>query len=214
MKEKILIVGAGGHARSVLDIALQKDEYDIFGCVAPCFPQRLSVEYFEVIPIVGTDDDLERIYQKGVKNVFVAIGDNRMRHELFEFTRKIGFNPVSIVSKHATISPRAMIGKGVCVMAGALINVNTEIGDNCIVNTNCAVDHDCSIGMSCHVAPGVTISGYTKIGIGTQLGTGSSVIDGVTIGEWSFIGAGAVVVGDLGSHVLAIGVPAKIVRCI
>jgi len=204
--EKLIILGTGGHARSVMDILLQNNDFDIIGCIAP--------ESCEVLgqPVIGNDNDLESIFSNGIKNIFVALGDNRLRDGLFQKVKSIGFCPINIISRYAMISPRAHLGNGICVMAGAVINVNTIIEDNSIINTHCSIDHDCYIGRSAHIAPGVALSGTVKIGTGVQVGTGASVIDGVSIGDWAFIGGGAAVVSNIPDSVLAYGVPARIIR--
>lgn len=210
--QDLVIVGAGGHARSVIDIILQNSEYRIVGCLSPQYPEQRRVTGLEDIKIIGTDSDLEKLYAEGIRNIFVAIGDNALRHRLFKAAVEIGYEPVNVISKNAIISPRSVIGKGVCVMPGAVLNVNTQIGDNSIINTNCNVDHDCSIGTSVHIAPGCAISGSVSIGEGTQLGTGTSVKDRISIGKWSTIGAGSVVVKNIGDGTLAFGVPAQVIR--
>ncbi len=203
---KLIFLGAGGHARSVMDIALQNGDYGIVGCIDPSPGEVLSV------PVIGTDNDLENVFAQGIRHIFVAIGDNRLRHKLFNRILEIGFDPVNIISRHTIISPRAHLGKGICVMAGVVINVNTVIEDNCIINTHCSIDHDCNIGKSSHIAPGVAMSGTVKIGEGVHIGTGASVIDRITIGEWSYVGGGAAVVKNIPSRVMAYGVPARVIR--
>jgi UDP-perosamine 4-acetyltransferase len=204
--EKLIIIGAGGHARSVMDIALENGDYEIAGCIDPTPGEVLGK------PVIGNDADLETFFSQGMRYIFVAIGNNALRHRLFEKALSIGFEPVNIISRHTTISRRAHLGKGICIMAGAVINVNTVIGDNCIINTRCSIDHDCQIGKSSHIAPGVTLSGTVKSGEGVHIGTGASVIDGITIGDWSYIGGGAVVVDDIPPEVMAYGVPARVIR--
>jgi UDP-perosamine 4-acetyltransferase len=204
--KKLIIIGAGGHARSVIDIALQNAQYEIVGCIDPTPGDVLG------IPVIGGDSDLESLLADGIQCVFVALGDNQRRHALFDRAVSMGFEPVNIVSRHAMISHRVQLGKGICIMAGAAINVNTVVNDNCIINTCCSIDHDCKIGKSSHIAPGVALSGTVNIGSGVHLGTGSAVIDRISIGDWSYIGAGAVVVRDLPPSVMAYGVPAKIIR--
>jgi UDP-perosamine 4-acetyltransferase len=204
--EKLIILGTGGHARSVMDILLQNADFDIVGCIGP--------ESSEVLgqPVIGNDNDLRHIFSKGIWNIFVAIGDNHLRNMLFQKVTSIGFRPINVVSQFAMISPRVELGVGICIMAGAVINVATTIRDNCIINTRCSIDHNCSIGRSSHIAPGVTLSGTVRIGEGVHIGTGSCVIDGITIGDWAYIGGGATVVKDIPAGVLAYGVPAKIIR--
>jgi UDP-perosamine 4-acetyltransferase len=206
---KLLIVGAGGHARSVLDIASQVGEYSQISCIDSSYPSVRLVPGFEDVPIIGTDSDMELLFKQGYRHVFVALGDNKIRNKLFYSAVSLGYEPVNIISRSAIISPRAKLGKGICVMAGAVINVNADVGDNCIINTRCSIDHDCYISESCHIAPGVTLSGNVRINQGTWVGTGASVKDGITIGSWSYIGAGSVVVTNLESNALYYGVPAK-----
>jgi UDP-perosamine 4-acetyltransferase len=204
--DKLVIVGAGGHARSVMDIALQSAEYEILGCIDPAPGNVLGR------PIVGKDEDLDEFFLQGVRHIFVAIGDNSLRDRLYNRAISIGFEPINIMSRYAIVSPRAQLGRGICIMPGAVVNVNTVIEDNCIINTRCSIDHDCYIGKSSHVAPGVTLSGTVKIGNGVHIGTGASLIDKVSIGDWAYIGGGAVVVDNIPAGVMAYGVPAKVIR--
>ena len=206
MKERILIVGAGGHARSVADIALESEQIEIAGFIDNKPGNVLG------IPVIGNDDDLEKFYESGIKSAFIAIGENKLRSSLFFKLKNIGFNFVNIISSNSHISRRAVLGTGICVMAGAAVNVNTVIEDNCIINTNCCIDHDCKIGRDCHIAPGVAMSGTVTVGDGTHIGTGSNVIDGISIGSGSYIGAGAAVVKDIPERVMAYGVPARVIR--
>jgi len=204
--KKLVVVGAGGHARSVMDIVLQNADYEVVGCIDPVPGEVLGK------PVIGNDKDLVAVFDRGIRHIFIAIGDNLLRHSLFDQAVSLGFEPVNLISRYAILSPRTHFGRGVCVMAGAVVNVNTAIADNCIINTRCSIDHDCQIGKSSHIAPGATLSGTVKIGEGAHIGTGASVIDGIAIGDWSYIGSGAAVVKDLPSRVMAYGVPAKVVR--
>lgn len=212
MKEKLIIIGAGGHARSVIDILLQNSDYKIIGCIDNQYPKIKNVPKMDDIPIIGCDDMLQEIFDSNIKKVFVAIGNNKIRAEIYKHVKQIGYTVIKVISKNAFISSKVQIGNGTCIMAGAVININTQIGENCIINTNCSLDHDCLIGDHCHIAPGVTISGTTSIGDFTQIGTGACIIDGITIGSNSFVGAGASVVKNIPNNVLAYGVPARIIK--
>ncbi|MCQ4726147.1 acetyltransferase [Anaerotignum faecicola] len=189
-KEKLIVVGAGGHARSVIDIILQNNEYDLIGCIDKSYGTANTVSGMDDIPIIGNDDMLEEFFISGVKNIFVAIGENKLRDKIFKKVSDIGFNAVNVISRRAYISERAKLKKGICVMAGACINVNTVIEDNCIINTNSSIDHDCRIGRSVHIAPGAAISGTVSIGDYTHIGTGVNVIDNVVVGINTFVGGG------------------------
>lgn len=209
---KLLVIGAGGHARSVLDIAMQNGNFTEISCIDSTYPSATHVAGIESVQIIGTDFDLEKLYQQGYRNVFIALGDNKLRHKLFDKVCLIGYEPINIISRHAIISPSVKLGKGICVMPGAVVNVNTIIKDNCIINTKSSIDHDCYISESCHIAPGVTLSGNVRVSKGVWIGTGVSVIDKTSIGEWSFIGAGSVIVNDLEPNALFYGVPAKKIK--
>jgi UDP-perosamine 4-acetyltransferase len=210
-KFKLLLIGAGQHCNVVIDILQQNDDYDIIGCLDKSYTADSNRQIFDV-PVIGNDDRMQEIFDSGITKVHIALGDNRLRDSLFDMAVRIGFEPVSIISRNAVISPRATIGKGTVVMPGAVINAGASIGENCIINTNSSVDHDCIISRSCHIAPGCAISGNVKVGEGTHIGTGASVIDKITIGNWSYIGAGAVVVKNIEQGTLAYGVPARKVR--
>jgi UDP-perosamine 4-acetyltransferase len=209
---KIVIIGAGGHARSVIDIILQNQQYDVIGCVDNAEQTEGFLEGMPYIPILGNDNILPELYASGIRYAFAAIGNNALRKRLYEKITGIGFTPATVISKYSCISPLAHIGTGTCVMAGAVINVNVRIGDNCIINTNCSIDHDCIIQGHCHVAPGVAMSGTVHVGELTHIGTGSSIIDQIDIGTNSYIGAGSVIVRNIADNILAYGVPAKKIR--
>jgi len=210
--EKAVVIGAGGHARSVIDIIQQVGQYEVVGVLDASYPLRKRMELMEDIPIMGDDSLLSELKNMNINNVFVAIGDNQLRYKLIAKVKAHQLKLIQVISPYAIISPRAMIGAGTCVMAGAAINVNSKIGLGVIINTNASIDHDCVIGDFVHIAPGTAISGSTRIGEGTHIGTNSSIIDRLCIGKWSYIGAGAVVVSDLPSRVMAYGVPAKVVK--
>ena len=209
MKEKLLIIGAGGHARSVLDVAIAQGAYNIVGCISQHKGEDVGINGIQT---VGTDSDLKFFLNSGINNVFIAVGDNRLRNKLFEEIADIGFSFVNLISPNAYISPLAKLGVGICIMHGAIVNVNTKIDDNTIINTNASLDHDCKIGKSCHIAPGVTLSGSVVIGDKTHIGTGANIVDGIYVGSDSYIGSGSLVIRDISSNKMAYGVPAKVIR--
>lgn len=204
--EKIIVLGNGGHARSVCDILLQMGMYEIVGLLAKDRSQIMG------IPVLGEDEKLEELYVQGIRKAFVAIGDNQIRRKLTEKLNQIGFELGSAISPKAVISNFADIGTGAAVMPGAVINAYAVIGDGSIINTNASIDHDVKIGKFCHIAPGSSICGTTVIGDGSFIGVGSSLIDGITIGENVMIGAGAAVITDIQKNCLAAGVPAKVIK--
>jgi len=210
----LIVVGAGGHARSLLDILLGNGNFSHIACVDAAYPEIDHVQGYPSVKVIGRDENLPTIYAAGFGHALIALGNNRLRRSLFLQAFEIGFQFVNAISRYAIVSERAEIGKGSCVMPGAVVNAGAVIGENCIINTRCSIDHDCQIGAHCHIAPGVTLSGGVTIGEGTQVGTGASVTDRVRIGDWSLIGAGSTVVRDIDSRIVAYGIPAKYVRAV
>ena len=207
MKEPVVILGGGGHARVVVDILEQNDEIEIAGFTDES-ARQLPGDY----AYLGDDSILEDLWDSGIHSAFVAIGDNERRRNCAALLHRMGFRLVNAISRHAIVSPRALLDRGIAIMPGAVINAGAWIGPGVIVNTRASVDHDCIIGDFAHVGPGVTLAGSVNVGRGAFLGTGSCAIPGIRIGCWTTIGAGAVVVRDLPDGVIAKGVPAIAVR--
>lgn len=205
---KVVVIGAGGHARSVCDVFLDEGKHEVIGLLDPGVDQGVLG-----IPLLGDEDLLEPLLREGrAEGVHVALGSNKLRRRILERAVAMGYRAVSAVSPHAVISRFATLGEGIAVMAGAVVNVSAVIGDGCILNTNCSVDHDSVIGPYSHVAPGAALSGNVRVGEGSFLGTGCRVIDGVTIGAYVMLGAGGTAIRDLPEGVTAVGVPAKVIK--
>lgn len=203
---KLLIVGAGRHSKVTIDILEQMGQYEIVGIV-----DMKEGKVFDY-SVIGADEDLPSFYSKGITNIFISVGNNKLRKKLFAAAEKIGFNIVAAISPYSHISRYAHVGRGVAIMPGAIINAEANIGDGAIINTNASVDHDCVIGEFTHIAPGTAISGSCNIGSECLLGTGARVIDGISIGSNTIIGAGAAVVCDIPGNTVAVGVPAKKIK--
>lgn len=204
----VVIVGAGGHAKVIIDILQENDEFALVGCTTPEKGQSTILG----LPVLGTDEVLPELFHSGVKLAFVALGGNRARLSLSEQLMNMGFGLINVISRRATVSRYVRLGAGIAVMPGAVVNVDTEIGNGAIINTGATVDHDCHIGRCAHIAPGTNLAGKVTIGEGAFVGVGSRVIPGCTVGPWSVVGAGAVVVRDLPGFVTAVGVPARVSR--
>lgn len=207
MKQKVVIIGAGGHAKVVIDILKSGSEYDVIGCIA----KKIEHQSVLGVPILGEDLILAKLFASDVTNAFVAIGDNKLREKLSLEVENIGFNLINAIAPKAYVSKSATLGKGIAIMPGAVINAEASIGSNVIVNTSATVDHDCIVEDYVHIAPGVHLAGNVNLGKGTFLGVGSSIIPQTNIGEWCVIGAGTVVIKDLPPFSKCAGVPAKLI---
>lgn len=200
MSNSVYVIGAGGHAKVVIQALLESGRK-----VAGVFDDRIQLQKTEVlgIPVIGTLDDLKH---QPARPVIVAIGDNQTRQTIVQ---KLDLQWATVIHPSAIVDTTVKIGCGTVVMAGAVIQVDTVIGDHAIVNTSASVDHDCVIGEFSHLAPGTHLAGGCKIGEGVLVGVGAAVIPQVEIGDWSVIGAGAAVVNNIASHQVATGVPAR-----
>ncbi|WP_061298646.1 acetyltransferase [Leptospira borgpetersenii] len=196
MKERIILVGAGGHARSCVDVIESEGKYSIFGLVGT--EQELG---FEIIGynVIGTDKDLEKLHID-CKNAIVTIGqiknpEPRMR--IFRLLKKIGFSLPVIVSPKAYISRHSMIGEGSIIMHHAIVNSSVQIGNNCIINSKVLLEHDVKIGNHCHVSTGAILNGEVVVGDASFIGSGSIIKETISIGSNSLIAMGSRILVDL-----------------
>lgn len=205
---KVAIVGAGGHAKVVIEIIRSQGIHEVVACtdMDPSPRQVLGV------PVVGSDECLPSLLNQGIRCIFIALGDNALRLRLGRQVESLGFDLINAVSPSAVVSASARIGRGVAVMAGVVINVDADIQDFAIVNTRASIDHDCQIGEAAHVGPGTTLAGRVQVGRLAFIGTGSSAIPGTTIGNGAIVGAGSVVIRDIPDCAFAYGCPAKVIR--
>lgn len=210
-KNKIVLIGGGGHCKVVISILKKIDKFEIVGIV----DNYKSESFISGIKIIGTDDDLRDIYKSGIHNALITVGsikDNTKRYRLFNMAREIGYEFPVIISPKAVVDESVRIDEGTVIMPGSIINIDSSIGKNCIINTGAIIEHDCRIGNHCHIAPCVHISGSVKVGELSFIGIGATLIQGIKIGKNVTIGAGSVVIKDIPDNVIALGNPAKIIN--
>ena len=206
--QRVLIYGAGGHGKVVLDILERIAEYEIVGWVDDA-PTR-SGSRFCGYPILGS---LEVLLERGVQEqVVVAIGDNKTREDLVRRLESEGWEFATAIHPSASIARDVTLDSGTVVMANVAVNSGTVVGRHVILNTGATVDHDCAIGDFAQISPGVHLGGSVTVGSQANVGIGASVIPGIAIGTGSVIGAGAAVVCDIPSYVIATGVPARVIK--
>lgn len=206
---RIVILGAGGHAQVVADILWRmRDAGKDMTPVAYLDDNTdLHGQTYLNVPVLGKTELLAQIPHEGV---VVGIGNNRIRQKLFTQLHEAGEHLVTASHPTAIIAPDVKIGPGTMVCANVVVNTGSVIGQNVILNTACTVDHHNRIGRHAHIAPGVHLGGDVAIGEGSLVGIGATVLPQRQVGAWSTIGAGAVVVNDVGDGVTAVGNPARI----
>lgn len=199
MSKKIKIIGAGGHAKVVIEVA-EMLGYEITGV----YDQNILVKEILKYPVFHDFSNIGKQEQ-----LFFALGSNLNRKKNAENYNSESFN---LIHPSAIVSKNIELGSGNVFMAGVVINSSSKIGDHCIINTSASVDHDCEIGDYVHISPQAALAGNVKILEGAQIGIGACVKQDITIGKWSVIGAGAVVIKDVPDNVIVAGNPAKIIK--
>jgi len=204
-------IGAGGHAKVLLDILLGQEQYSVIGLLDS--DSRMWGNTVFGVPILGDDSELDRlIAEKTVTAFFVGVGAVKSlthRRILYENTINKGLIPIDIVHPSAQISSYATLGNGVSIMAAAIINASSRIGVNVIINSGAIVEHDCIIGSHVHIATGVHLAGGVAIDDESMIGAGSVIRQGIKIGKRATVGAGAVVIKDVPDDCIVVGNPAK-----
>ncbi|MEW7291830.1 NeuD/PglB/VioB family sugar acetyltransferase [Aquimarina sp. 2304DJ70-9] len=209
--DKILIVGASGHAKVVADAIELMGVYEIYGFVDSFKAKGEKVLGYEVL---GTEKIIPDLFTKGVTKCVIAIGDNWLRFLMYTKIKKLvpDFEFITVIHPSAIVSKYASIGKGTVVLNSGKINADAKAGDFCIINTNSSLGHDSVMKNFSSLAPSATIGGAVRIGELSAISIGATVLQNLSIGEHTVIGAGAVVTQDICDYNIAYGVPAKIIR--
>lgn len=190
--EKIIILGKGGHASSVVDAIENEGKYEIVGYIVNEIDEIEDKKY----SIIGRDEDLIKIYQNGIHNAAIGIGflgKGVLRNKLYQTLKEIGYSLPIISDPTAVISKKANIQEGTFVGKGAIVNAGAEIGKMCIINTGAIVEHDCRIGEFSHIAVGAVLCGEVNVGKNTLVGANATVIQGRTVGDRCIVPAGKVI---------------------
>lgn len=193
--ESILLVGAGGHAKSCIDVIEQEGRFNIVGLVGKESEVGNSIFGY---PVLGSDADLPALLNKS-SNALITIGQiktSEPRIRLFKLLQQYGFSLPTVISPKAYVSNHAAVGIGTIILHGAILNAGAVVGDNCIINSQALVEHDAVVNEHSHISTGAIINGTANIGLGTFIGSGSLVREGINVGEHSVIGMGQKVVTD------------------
>lgn len=197
--KSIIIFGAGGHTKVIIDLIKELNQYTIIGI----YDDNKEGD-FDGIPILGKIDDN---IIKNSDEYIIGIGNDNIRKIIYErfynLPWAILIHPRSIVSK------RAVINSGSVVFAGAVIQTGVNIGKQCIINTNCNIDHESIVSHFTSICPGVTICGNVIIGELTFVGANSTIIQGKSIGKNCIIGAGTVVIRNVDDYCKVVGNPSR-----
>ncbi|MCM2678915.1 acetyltransferase [Echinimonas agarilytica] len=204
---RLVILGAGGHGKVVLDVAQQIGRYSEYIFLDDFHPVGSLVANTEV---VGTLDSFKQFESNS--EFFIAMGRCQSREIWYQKLDVAGLPLATLVHPSAVISPSVTLERGVLVCAGVVVNPHAQIGLCTILNTACSVDHDCVIGDFSIICPGVSLAGAVSIGPRCWIGIGSTIIQQVNVASDCVLGAGAVLLHSTESHQTLVGVPAKAIQ--
>lgn len=201
----ILVYGAGGHGRVVLEVVRASG-----ASVDGFLDDRVSPgEQVLGLPVLGASAWL---VGQPPRTLALGIGDNRRREELVKTLETQGHRVGTFVHPRAWVSPSAQLGEGTLVMPNVVVNAEARVGRGVILNTGCVVEHECVIGDFAHISPNAAIGGRASVGARSHVGIGATLLNLAEVGQDCVIGGGAVVLKRIDAGVTAIGVPARPLR--
>lgn len=199
----LIIIGAGGYAKSVLD-SVDYMNFRMIGFLDDIKPVGdIHLGY----SILGNTIDCLKHPEENV--YFVAIGNNRKRKAWFDKLKEKRLSLINVIDKSALVSPHSEIGEGSFIGKLAIVNHGATVGDNCVVNTRALLEHGCHIGNHVNISTNATLNGDVKCDEGSFVGSGSVINGQLSIGAWSLVGSGAVVINNVKPSTVVVGVPAK-----
>ena len=201
----LLVIGAGGHARVVVDVAEKQGRYRVVGFLDD--RPSLAGTSFMGYPVLGGRDVLRR--EDLPSHAFVAIGAPRAREAWQQHLEERGFQIATLLHPSSQVGREVVLGGGCVLMAGAIVNSGSRVGRGVIVNTAASIDHDCEVGEFAHIAPGARLAGGVQVGSRAHVGIGSCVLQNVVIGDDAVVGGGAAVVRSVPAGITVVGVPAR-----
>jgi sugar O-acyltransferase (sialic acid O-acetyltransferase NeuD family) len=215
MTRKVVILGAGGFAREVLDVfdainARLPDSFDVLGFISEVEEDWQKI--FNNKPVLGGFEWLNAEPDRQQVGVICGVGSPSVRHRMIQRCKKRELQFVNAIHPGAAMTKWVEMGVGVVITAGVILTNQITIGDHVHLNLHTTVGHNARIGDCCTIAPGVNISGNVRIGEGCDIGTGAAIVQRREIGKWSVIGAGSVVTKEIPANATAVGVPAKVIK--
>jgi sugar O-acyltransferase (sialic acid O-acetyltransferase NeuD family) len=208
VKQNVILIGSGGHAKVVIDIIELENKYKIYGILT-----NDNVKNFCGYKVLGNDEKLLELIKKGIKNVAIGIGgfrDNILREKIYNKVFSLNFNIINAIHPSAIIARTAKLGNGVVIFAGVIINPDVKIFNNIIIATGSVIDHETTIENHCLISAGVTVGANVLIKEGSLCALGAKIISQKIIGKRVLIAAGSVVTKNISDNEVVFGIPAKV----
>jgi sugar O-acyltransferase (sialic acid O-acetyltransferase NeuD family) len=207
---ELVLLGGGGHCKSVIELIRSIDHFLIHGILDPSFNPDHHQAVMGV-PIIGNDNDITMHCKLGRQFVITVgqIKNAAIRQKLYEQVIASGGQLPVLIAPTAHVSEKSELKDGTIVLHHALVNCDSMIGKACIINSGSIIEHECHVGDFCHLAPRTTISGAVLIGNNSFVGAGTVVTQGVKLGKNVLVGAGALVLKNVPDNQIWIGNPAS-----
>ena len=206
---RILIVGAKGFAKELLEAVLQNDPYadvTFFDDLSDDLPPKL----FDKYPVIRTKGAARDYFEKVDRKFAMGVGAPKLRRTFFAEFKELGGDPETVISPFAKIGTHAnQIGDGTCILTDAVVESNNKIGNGCLIHVGALISHDVLLGDFCEISPRANLLGGVTVGADCSIGTGSTILPRINIGNNVAVGAGAVVTKDLMSNCTVVGIPAR-----
>ncbi len=186
-KEKIILIGGGGHCMSVIDVIEQENKYQIQGILEKNIKNSRILNY----PVLGGDELIPELISDDTY-FLITIGQIKsyaIREKIAGLLDKCQANSISVVSPNAYVSKHASIEAGTVIMHNAVVNAGAVIGKHCIINTKANIEHGVRIEDFCHISTASVVNGDSIVKRGTFVGSNATISHGITVPENSIIGA-------------------------
>lgn len=195
---KILVYGAGGHAKALMEMIKAGGNFELAGIVDDS--SALKGRQVFGVPILGSGDLLESLLEQGIENAANGVGgiiDQVIRAKIFERLIEAGFYLPSIIHPSAVVEKSAKIGLGTQIFANSYVGSQAILDDMCMVNTGAVISHDCVVGRYTHIAPGAMLAGAVIVKNNVLIGMGVTTAIGITIGKGARVGNGSTILKDV-----------------
>lgn len=210
-KDKIILVGGGGHCRSCIDVIETENRFKIAGILD--IPEKVGKHVLKY-RIIGADKDIPKLV-KEYSNFLITLGQIKsanIRVRIFDILKGLGANLPVIISPKTHISVYSSIGQGSIVMHDVILNANAVVGDNCIINSKALIEHDAVVGSNTHISTGAIVNGDCYVGNNCFIGSGVTLANNISIADNVIIGAGSYVAKDIDDQGVYMGYPARKVK--
>lgn len=206
--QKVILIGGGGHCKSVIDIIESGNTYEIEGILDVAENVGKQILGYT---ISGTDHDIETLAASGCSFIITVgqIRSSALREKIYTRLQACKASIATIIAPTAAVSKHAEIGAGTVILHHATVNAGAVIGQNNIINTGSNIEHDVYTGNHCHIATHAVLNGDCRIGTGVFIGSNAVLAQGILVCDKAIVGAGTVVYKDIAEQGTYVGNPAK-----